>query len=47
LELISEQSPHAAVTSVHLLKLPSLHFIPQNSHRESAALNFVVERELD
>ena len=43
LEIISEQSPHRAVTNVHLLKPPSLQFVPQNSDRESVALNIAVE----
>ena len=47
LEIISEQSPHRAVTSVHLLKPLSLQFVPQNSDRESAALNIAVERQLN
>jgi len=44
---ISENSPHGAVTSVHLLKPLFLHFVPQYSDRESAALNIAVELQLD
>jgi len=47
IKIISEQSPHGAVNSVHLLKPLSLQFVQQNSDRESAALYIAVERQPD